>query len=245
MPNDTPDSASAATIVAENISDIYADHDTDDDSNAGTGDGPIGGDTTTVSAAPTEDGDANNSAVRPTRPDFAMPTPAVSSTFEVTPALLAESLTFDGDTETLPKEMVGSLERVWEDPDFVWPVTVSVIGITQVTTPRRGERHGQDVSVTIAIMGTGFTAGLPVTLRLDNAFGFSHNTIELPTADAGPTGFFGVEITLPATPRRQSAWEWSAERQLILRASQQDDGKTSRITEQAAVPPHAVWKWVR
>ena len=204
-----------------------------------------------------------------------------AGSFEVTPALLADTLTFGDDAASIPPEMIGTLQRVWRDSDFVWPVTVSVVGIAVSAGPRPGERASQDASshedqgredqgrgdegredqgqedqghdlprqdvwATVSVVGTGWAPDRPVSLRFENAFGFENDTVALLETIPDASGLFGIEIVITSVPRTRSAWEWTAARQLILRAAQPSgDDSAGRDAEQGGIPPHAVWQWVR
>lgn len=170
-----------------------------------------------------------------------------SESFEITPELVAANLTFGGSqVMKLPGEMISAVERIWLDTEFTWPTTISVTSISMSVEPAPGAEPPQEVWSHVSILGTGWAADKPVTLKWNNAFGFPDATIVLPEAKPGPTGFFGVDVIMKTAPKRHADFVWDLANQLVLVAEQKSsDGKATRTAEQRAIPPHVVWQWIR
>ena len=170
-----------------------------------------------------------------------------SETFEITPDLVAANLSFGGSqVMKLPGEMVSAVERIWLDPDFVWPTTVSVTRISLSVEPEPGSEPPEQVWSRVSILGTGWATDSPVSLKWNNAFGFPGASIALPDAQPGQSGFFGVDVVLKATPKRHPDFVWDYNNQLVLVAQQKaSSGQIVRSADQRAIPPHVVWQWVR
>lgn len=161
------------------------------------------------------------------------------SPFEVTATMVAADFAASGGPDfELPAEMLGTIERIWQDRHFTWPTTVSVLEI--------GSTVDDDGAIwsTVSVLGTGWAPGTPVALRFDNAFGRPGDVVTLPSAESSDTGFFGVDVSFRTLPRRSSEWIWDADRQVGLVAEQTVDGET-RTARQAQLPAHTVWRWVR
>lgn len=169
-----------------------------------------------------------------------------AESFEITPELVAANLTFGGrQVMKLPGEMVSAVERIWRDSEFVWPTTVSVTGITMDVEPNPGAEPPQHAWSRVSVLGTGWTPGQPVALKWNNAFGFPGDAISLPDAEAGPNGFFGVDIVLKTVPKRHTDFVWAQQDQLVLEAQQPGKDGTILRADQRAIPPHVVWQWIR
>ncbi len=167
--------------------------------------------------------------------------------FEITPDMVVATLFASAhDAIELPAEMKGTVERIWRDETFTWPTTVCVSRVTLSTEDAEGEEPPQHVWSRVSILGTGWAADRPVSLRWGNAFGFENATAELPEVTTTPAGFFGVDLILRTTPRKHAEYVWESSQQLILVAQQtDDDNNVVRFTEQRSLPPHLLWQWVR
>ena len=170
-----------------------------------------------------------------------------SDSFEVTPELVSENLTFGaGHLMKLPAEMISAMERIWLDRDFVWPTTISITRISLSVDPAPGEEPPQEVWSRVSILGTGWSKDRPVSLKWNNAFGFPGASIALPDAQPTETGFFGVDVVLRTTHRQHADFVWDYNNQLVLVAQQKaQSGQIERSADQRGVPPHVVWQWVR
>lgn len=165
---------------------------------------------------------------------------ARSEPFEVTPSLVATTLSFDGNE--VPGEMMSAVERIWQDRDFTWPTTLSVTAIS-VTVEGAGD-DARSVS-RVSVVGTGFDPERPVRIAWRNAPGFPGGTAELVEVRTDAHGFFGAEIRATTAPRRAAEFTWDAASQLALVASQAGGPDGGRSAEQHPLPPHALWHWVR
>lgn len=167
--------------------------------------------------------------------------------FEVTSELIAANLFASAhDAIELPEEMKSTVERIWRDADFSWPTTISVTRITLSVDDVAGAEPPQSVYSRVSVLGTGWDAQRPVFLRWNNAFGFPGESIALPEVQPTDNGFFGIDLILKTTPRKNAQFVWEANNQLVLVAQQKTDtGQVTRETEQRGLPPHIVWQWVR
>lgn len=172
---------------------------------------------------------------------------ARTETFEVTSELVLANLGFGGqEALELPVEMRSAFQRVWHDDTFRWPTSVTVIGIDSVVDAADGSGRAapDSVGTQISILGTGWHAGTPVNLMLENAFGQTDDIAPLPQAEPSTNGFFGVRVTVPSVPRHRRDFVWDAAHQLRLTAEQHgSDGDVLRASE-GELPPHVLWRWV-
>lgn len=164
--------------------------------------------------------------------------------FPITPALVAQNLSFGADDARLPPEMMSALERVWEDRAFTWPTTVAITRLTLAVEPDEQRDPPQQVWSRVSVLGTGWLPDQPVSLSWQNAFGFPGAEIPMPTIAADQNGFFGADLVLRTTPRHHNRFSWGADEQLVLLAEQQGEESTLSA-RQEAVPPHVVWQWIR
>lgn len=165
--------------------------------------------------------------------------PATITAFEVTASMVASDFVASGGADfVLPEEMLGTIERIWQDKTFTWPTSISVLAIDGVV-----DGDGA-VKSRISVLGSGWAPGTPVSLRFENAFGEPGDRIELPSAEASETGFFGADVTFATLPRSSGEWATEADRPLLLVAEQQVDGE-ARSARQGPLPAHTVWRWVR
>ena len=190
-----------------------------------------------------------------------------SEPFEITPELVAANLFASAhDTIELPDEMKSTVERIWRDADFTWPTTISVTQVTFRVDDAPGAKSSQSASSQsassqsassqsvpsqsvysrVSVLGTGWDAERPVSLAWGNAFGFPGDSITLPEAQPTANGFFGIDLILKTTPRKNAEFVWDAKDQLMLVARQTaENGQVIRETEQRGLPPHILWQWVR
>lgn len=175
-----------------------------------------------------------------------------SEPFEITPELVAANLFASAhDTIELPDEMKSTVERIWRDADFSWPTTISVTQVTFRVDDAPGAQTSQSepsqsVYSRVSVLGTGWDAERPVSLAWGNAFGFPGDSITLPEAQPTANGFFGIDLILKTTPRKNAEFVWDAKDQLMLVARQTaENGQVIRETEQRGLPPHILWQWVR
>jgi len=167
-----------------------------------------------------------------------------SEPFEVTAELVAANLSFGGGQ--LPDEMMGAVERIWLDKEFTWPTTLAVTRIMLSIEPSPDTEPPQEVWSRVSILGTGWAADHPVSLKWNNAFGFPGASIALPDAQPDENGFFGIDVMMKTTPRRHSDFVWEHNHQLALVAQQTDeDGQLDNSAAQRAIPPHVIWQWAR
>ena len=166
--------------------------------------------------------------------------------FEVTPDLVAANLSFGGDQLELPDEMMSAVRRIYQDKDFVWPTTIAVTQVGAGSADRSSTTSRDDSWTRISVLGTGFDPATPVILALTNADGFAGGTVDLVDVTPNGSGFFGVDVILKSVPRKSNDSVWKAEAPLTLTARQAgSDGTVPHAAEQANVPAHALWQWVR
>jgi len=170
-----------------------------------------------------------------------------SEQFEVTLDFVAANLTFaDSDGMKLPDDMVSAFERVWLDDDFAWPTTVQVTRILLSVEPDPSAEPPQEVWSRVSILGTGWEGDRPVTLRWTNAAGFPGGRVDLPAAQPGAAGFFGIDIVLKTSPRRAAEFAWGKDAQLALVAEQSaPEGAQLHRADDREIPPHVLWQWIR
>lgn len=210
----------------------------------GTGTDVAGKNVTDTTAASTSNESTSNDPTSGAEPiDLEL----AAEPFEITSELVAANMFASAhDTIELPEEMKSTVERIWRDADFAWPTTISITRVTFTVEDAPGEEPPQRVWSRVSVLGTGWAADRPVSLKWNNAFGFPGASITLPEAQPTDNGFFGVDLILKTTPRKNAEFVWEANNQLVLVAQQKaDNGQIMRETEQRNLPPHLVWQWVR